>query len=95
MLKRVLTILLTAVLLLGLLAGCNDSDTITAEKAQQIVLDDLGVSADKAEMHLHVGEFEGKPCYSIYVTVGGVTKEYLIDSNTGEILSINNSNHGH
>ncbi len=91
--KRILSLILLSCLLLTLLAGC--SDEITPEKAQKIVLKDLGVSANKAELHVHVGEFEGKPCYSIYATVDGETLEYLVDSETGEILAINESTHSH
>ena len=93
--KRIISVLAAAILVLGLLAGCEKSDTISAEKAQQIVLEDLGVSAEKAQMHMHVGEYAGKPCYSIYVTVNGETLQYLIDSNTGEILDITHSDHSH
>ena len=93
--KRIVSGLIAVILVLGLLAGCSKSDTISAEAAQQAVLDDLGMTADKVEMHLHVGEFEGKPCYSIYVTVGGENLQYLVDSHTGEILDISHSNHSH
>ena len=91
--KTIAIICLTLCLALSLCACGNK--TISAEKAQQIVLDDLGVKADEVEMHLHVGEFEGTPCFSIYVTIEGETLEYLIESNTGEILDIRESSHSH
>ena len=95
MLRRTISLLLIAVALLGLLAGCKKSTTISVEEAQQIVLDDLGVLAGQVTMHPHVGEFKGEPCYCIYVTIDGHTLEYLIDSKTGEILSTKESNHQH
>lgn len=91
--KRIIAILLL-VSMLAMLTACGSKE-ITPEKAQKIVLEDLGVSADEAELHLHIGEHEGTPCYSIYVTIEGETLEYLIDSATGEILAINESSHSH
>ena len=91
--KRILSLIVLTCMLLTLLAAC--SGEITPEKAQKIVLKDLGVSANQAEMHVHVGEHEGMPCYSIYATVDGHTWEYLVDSQTGEILAINESSHSH
>lgn len=90
---RILSLIVLSCMLLTLLAGCGGE--ITPEKAQKIVLKDLGVSAKEAALHVHVGEFEGKPCYSIYATVDGHTLEYLVDSETGEILAINESSHSH
>lgn len=94
MTKRLIAILAVTCLLLALLAACGDG-TISKEKAQKIVLKDLGVSANEVTMHVHVGEHEGTPCYSIYVTIEGETLEYLIDCNSGEILAINESSHSH
>ena len=92
--KRILLLCLTLCLLLSL-AACGGSKTISVEDAQQVVLADLGKTAGQVEMHMHVGEYDGKPCYSIYVTVDGQTLEYLIDSSTGEILDIQQSSHSH
>lgn len=94
MTKRIIVIAVLACLVLTLLAACGNGN-ITAEKAQKIVLKDLGVSANQAELHVHTGEFEGKPCYSIYATVDGHTWEYLVDYNSGEILSKTESSHSH
>ncbi len=91
--KKIAALCLAVCLVLTLCACGNK--TISAEKAQQIVLDDLGVSADEVEMHLHVGEFEGEPCFSIYVTIDEATLEYLIDSQDGTILDIRASSHSH
>ena len=92
--KRVVSLVVLICLLVSLLAACGDG-TITKEKAQQIALKDMGVSASEATVHVHIGEYEGMPCYSVYVTVDGKTMEYLIDSNSGEILLVQESSHSH
>ncbi len=94
MYKRVLALLLLAVVMVGLLAACG-SKTISAEKAEKIVLKDLGAKADEVEMHFHVTEFDGVPCFGIYATYKGVTWAYSIDAATGEILNKEESDHAH
>lgn len=92
--KKLFVLAVAAVMLLALLAGCGDQQ-ITAERAQKIVLDDLGVSADQVTMHTHITTYENEACYSIYVTVDGETLEYIINSIGGEILTIQESEHSH
>lgn len=94
MIKRIISLLLALVLATGILAGCGDS-TISTEKAQKIVLKDLGVDADEVTMHMHIGTYEDMPCYSIYVTVNGENLEYSISSTDGTILNIAHSDHSH
>lgn len=92
--KQILVILLLCCMIFGLLAGCKE-ETIDAAKAKQIVLEELGMSEAEANPHVHAGEHDGKPCYSVYVTIGGVTMEYQVDMETGEILAVNKSSHSH
>ena len=92
--KKIIAFALVTCLLLALLAGC-DNGQITAEKAQKIVLKDLGVSASDVTMHTHVTTYEGEACFSIYVTVDGETLEYVISGTSGEILAVNESEHSH
>lgn len=92
--KRIIAIVALACMLLTLLTACG-SDTISAEKAQKIALKDLGVSASKATVDVHVGEHEGIPCYSVYITVGSDHWVYMIDCVSGEILSSAESDTGH
>ena len=96
MIKRILALALLACLVLALLAACGKNDgVISAEKAQKIVLEHLGVASNQATMHIHTGDYEGRPCYSIYATVEGKTWEYLVDAATGEILSVLETKHSH
>ena len=92
--KKAVSLILVTLLLLGMLAGCGNSG-ISVEKAQKIVLKDLGVSADQVTMHTHIGNYENTPCISIYVTVNGETLEYSISADTGKILTVAHSDHSH
>lgn len=85
---RVITILVLAALMLSLLTACNDdASVITPEKAQEIALEDAGLSAkDVTDVHTHVSSYEDVACYSIHITVDGTEYEYMIAAGTGEIL---------
>lgn len=92
--KRMIAMALLLCMALTLLTACGGGP-ITAEKAEKIVLKEVGMSAEEAHPHVHVGEYEGKPCFSVYITVGGVNWEYLVDSTTGDILTYRQSSHSH
>lgn len=95
--KRMLAMLLIAVMMLGLLAGCNKNKAITAEEAQEIVV--AHASADGqtvGDVHVHIQENDaGEVCYSVQITVARQTYTYLVHSMTGEILSITEGGHTH
>ena len=68
MTKRVISLLLVAVLALGILAGCSSNKALTPEQAQKLVLKDLGVKeADSVDYH--VTTVDGKVCYAIWQAV--------------------------
>lgn len=92
--KSLLILALLVCMVFSLLTACGNG-TITAEKAEKIVLKELGVTAEEANPHVHIGEYEGQPCYSVYITVGGVTWEYFVDSTSGDILGYQKSSHSH
>ena len=82
--KRWIAMLLILALVL---VGCADKDgPLTPEEAQQIVLDHAGVKSAES-IHTHVVSDREHPCYSIHLTIEGVSYEYLVDAITGEILS--------
>lgn len=93
--KKPMMTLLVLICTLSLLLSACGGGPISKEKAQSIALKDMGVSASDATVHVHVGEHDGEPCYSVYVTANGKTMEYLIDSESGEILEVRESNHKH
>ena len=88
--KRLIALFL---LLALILVGCAEkTGPLTAEEAQKIALDHAGVKNAK-NVHTHVVSGEEHPCYSIHLTIEGVSYEYLIDGITGEILSHGQGGH--
>ena len=88
--KRLIALFL---LLALILVGCAEkTGPLTAEEAQKIVLDHAGVK-NAENVHTHVVSGEEHPCYSIHLTIEGVSYEYLIDGITGEILSHGQGGH--
>ena len=91
--KKWIAMLLLAAFLCSVLAGCKAE--ITADEAYQIVLDDLGVAASLAENpHIHNATYENKPCFNIFVTVDGLSLNYIV-SQTGKILHKGPGEHSH
>ena len=84
--KKLLAVLVAAAMLLTVLTACGDK-TISAEKAQEIAMEDAGLTAkDVDDVHAHVTTYENTPCYNIHITVDGTEYNYNISAN-GEILS--------
>ena len=93
--KRFLAILCVLCLCATLLAACDGkkSNVITQEKAQQIALDHAGLKeSDVTDIHIHVTQENGTPCYNIHFTVNGVSMSYNISA-TGEVLSAGEGGH--
>lgn len=95
MAKRLISMLLLTVLLVGALTACGDDGVISAKEAEKIVLKDLGVKASEVEMHMHPTSYGDTPCYGIYVTYKGEELTYIIHGITGEILEIAEGGHSH
>lgn len=81
--KRIISLLLIAVLALTLFAACGKK-TITVEKAQQIALETVGL---KTAHHIHVDvqEYENKPCFVVHISEGE-QEFYVYVSNSGEVV---------
>lgn len=94
--KKIMTAILAAALLVALLAGCG-SKALSADDAKKVVLKDLGVTESQVtDIHVHIANSDdGTACYSIYLTVNGKQMEYLIHGITGEILSSGEGSHSH
>ena len=90
--KRMIALILLAVLVLTLFAACESTkkpkEMLTPEEAQEIAMKDAGLSKHKvSDVHTHAMMQDNMPCYNIHITAGGVEYEYLIVAKTGEILS--------
>ena len=95
--KRIIAILMLAVLLLGALAGCGKEEPLTDEDVKQIVIDHMGVhERDVSDIHSHIAETDdGQVCFNVFITVNGKSYTYQIHAVTGEILSLTEGGHSH
>ena len=91
--KRLIALLSVLCLCVGMLAGCGSNDPISQEKAVNIALKDAGYTEKQVEdIHVHIVEENGAPCYNIHFTVDGTSLSYNI-SVSGEILSAGEGGH--
>ena len=96
MTKRIISILMIAVLAIGLLAACGKDGPLTTEDAKSVVLKDLGVKESKvSSIDVHLGNVDGVACYLVYVSYNGENFEYVVNGITGEILSVEETDHSH
>lgn len=95
--KRVIAILMLAVMLLGALAGCNNNEPMTDEEAKELVREHIEAEGKKVtEIHSHIGETaDGQVCFNVYVTVRDKSYTYQVHAVTGEILSVTEGGHSH
>ena len=96
--KRVIALLLLAVMLVGALAACGKEELLTEAEVKKIVTDHAcadGSVASSVDFH-GIGETEdGQVCYQVYITINGKTFLYQVHATSGEILSITESSHSH
>lgn len=90
MTKRILALMLTLFIMCGVLAACG-SEKITVEKAQQIALEDMGVSANEATVHAHTAQ-DGS--FTVFVTHNGENMTYVIGTD-GQIVTKAEGGHTH
>lgn len=96
--KRVLTILMLAVMLLGVLAACQKDELLTEAEVKKIVTDHAcadGSVASSVDFHGMAQTADGQASFQVYITVNGTTYLYQVHPTTGEILSVVESNHSH
>ena len=68
MTKRIISLLLIAVLALSLLAACGNDGPLTTDDAKQVVLEDLGIKekdVDSLDVHITTAA-DGTACYLVY-----------------------------
>ena len=96
MAKRILSLLVAAVMVLGLLAACGNDGPLTAEEAKKVVLKDLDITESQlTSIDMHPIAHEGAACYAFYVTVNGKNWEFYVDSQSGQILHKAETDHAH
>lgn len=96
MIKRVISVLLVAMLLLGLLAGCGDDGKVTLDEAKQLVLKDLNIKQNDADsVDVHLTTVDGVACYVVYVSFDGQHWQYTVSGLNGEILDKTQNTSGH
>ena len=84
--RRIFAIFTALVLCVSLLAACS-SGPINAEKAQKIALDFAGLkSSQVSDIHTHVIEQEGIPCFQIHMTTESGDITVVVDASTGEVI---------
>lgn len=84
--KRMIAVILTLLLCTSLLAACG-SKAITAEKAQKIALDHADLKASQvSDIHTHIIEQEGAPCYQVHMTTENGDVTVVIDAATGKVI---------
>ena len=95
MAKRIISVLLVTVLLLGLLTACGD-DTFDVADAKKLVCQDLGIrESDADSLDTHLTTVGSAACYVVYVSVDGKHWQYTVNSLTGEILEKTQNASGH
>lgn len=95
--KKLIAILALAALILCFACGCEKEDNsavpVTLEEAQQIALEEVGLTAEEATVHTHTGIYEETPCYSIHIAGPDDSYEVVISATTGEVLHVGEPNH--
>ena len=81
--KRIISLLLIAVLALTLLAACGKK-TITVEKAQQIALKEVGLTSAH-HIHVDAQQYENEACFVVHISEGE-QEFYVYVSQTGQVL---------
>ena len=84
--KKLFTVVAVLLLCMSLLAACG-SGPVNAEKAQKIALDHAGLKESQvSDIHTHVIEQEGIPCFQIHMTTENGEITVVVDASNGEVI---------
>ena len=93
--KRIFAMFILVCTVLVMVCGCESKKKITAGEAVSIVAKDLGTDVESmGQPHIHSGTYSNQACFNIYVTVNGISYEYVV-SVFGEILHKDPGEHSH
>lgn len=85
--KRIISILMVVVILVGVLAACGNKGPITEAQAKKIALEHAGLKEkDVSDIHTHVVDQNGIPCYSMHITTADGELSVIINVTTGEVM---------
>lgn len=86
---RIFALMLALAMLLCVFTACgNSTDVLTSEQAQQIALEEAGLSADEAtNIHTHIVTEDGIPCFNVHISAGDEEFSYLISAADGTIIA--------
>lgn len=90
MTKKLIALLLAAMLCLSLLAACgDDNDILTQDEAIKVAMKDAGLSQKNvSDVHAHPGQYDGTPSYEIHIEAkDGKAYTYHISAIDGAILA--------
>lgn len=86
--KRMISVLVTAVVGMGMLAGCGSSQDIGRDAALDVALKDAGVSgSDTTRLLVSEEKDDGRKMYEISFDVAEKEYDYDIQASDGKILS--------
>lgn len=85
--KKILAFLLAALLVGALLAGCGNGGIVTEDQAKKLALQEIGLKESQVDdIHIHMVEENGLPCYSVHITTPDTEVSVVIDIASGEII---------
>ena len=97
MMKRIISVFLVAMLLVGLLSACGEKGgALTVKQAKALVLKDLNLKQSAADsVDLHMYQDGSIAYYVVYVSANGKHWEYTVNCVSGEIMSKEETASGH
>lgn len=96
--KRSIAVILLVILTGSLLMACEPAkEPISEAEAVHIVMEAMDVdNSDNPTIHVHQGVQAGKDVFNVYITVGSISKTYVVAVNGGDILAIfDGAGHSH
>lgn len=84
--KKLIVALLVITVLLSFAACGSKNKVLTQEEAIAVALKNANLK-DYDDAHAHITTEDGAVCFSIHITVGETTYNYVIAAQGGEILS--------
>lgn len=86
--KRIFSLFMICVMLVGIFAACGKKGPITQEEAQKIAITQANLNEkDVTDIHVHIISDNGIPCYSVHISSANGDYSYVINASDGTVLS--------